>query len=92
MLKIKLLTLRHRWKVHRGRNSDQKDLIFGVQRSHPLDMKPRLDVFMAGNTDEDVSNFQLVGSFTDQSCRVYKGDTMIAEVQVYSIILHKDDG
>ncbi|TKY56930.1 LURP-one-related 14 [Spatholobus suberectus] len=78
--KIKLITLRHRWMVHRGISSEEKDLIFGVQRSHPLDMKPRLDVFMATNINEDISSFQLVGSHIDNSCKVYKGDTMIAEV------------
>ncbi|KAG4962181.1 hypothetical protein JHK84_039278 [Glycine max] len=80
--KVKLITLRHRWMVHRGKSSEEKDLIFGVQRSHPLDMKPRLDVFMATNINEDISSFQLVGSHSDKSCKVYKGDTMIAEVNV----------
>ncbi|KAG5053082.1 Protein LURP1 [Glycine soja] len=66
--------------VHRGKSSEEKDLIFGVQRSHPVDMKPRLDVFMATNINEDISSFQLVGSHIDKSCKVYIGDTMIAEV------------
>ncbi|RDX61062.1 Protein LURP-one-related 14, partial [Mucuna pruriens] len=78
--KINLVTLRHRWMVHRGKSLEEKDLIFGVQRSHPLDMKPRLDVFMATNINEFISSFQLVGSHIDKSCKVYKGETMIAEV------------
>lgn len=88
-MKVKLLTLRHRWMVHRGRSSEQKDFIFGVQRSHPLDMTPRLDVFMASNinVNGDISSsFQLVGSHIDNSCKVYNGDTMIAEVPDFSII------
>jgi len=67
--------------VHKGRSSEEKDLIFGVQRSHPLDMKPRLDVFMATNMNKGMSSFQLVGSHIDNSCKVYKGDTIIAEVR-----------
>ncbi|MED6161770.1 hypothetical protein PIB30_063877 [Stylosanthes scabra] len=78
--KVKVLSLRHRWTIHRGKSSDDKDVIFGVKRSHPLDMKPRLDVFMPGNTDEDVSNFQVVGSHTEKSCTIYKGETIIAQV------------
>ncbi|KAL1307944.1 hypothetical protein HN51_049860 [Arachis hypogaea] len=78
--KVKMVSLRHRWRVHRGKSSDDKDVIFGVRRSHPMDMKPRLDVFMPGNTDEDVSNFQVVGSHTQKSCTIYKGDTIIAQV------------
>ncbi|XP_014502981.1 protein LURP-one-related 9-like [Vigna radiata var. radiata] len=78
--KINLKSLRHRWMVHKGRSSEEKDLIFGVQRSHPLDMKPRLDVFMATDISEAISSFQLVGSHIDNSCKIYKGDTVIAEV------------
>nr|KYP73114.1 UPF0706 protein At5g01750 family [Cajanus cajan] len=78
--KIKVVTLRHRWVVYRGGMSEEKDVIFGVERSHPLDMKPRLEVFMATNINEHISSFQLVGSHIDKSCKVYKGDTMIAEV------------
>lgn len=77
--------------VHRGKSSDQKDLIFGVQRSHPLDMKPRLDVFIASNINEGINNFQLVGSYTDRSCKVYKGDTIIAEVPGFSIYYYYAD-
>ncbi|KAK7300462.1 hypothetical protein RJT34_11306 [Clitoria ternatea] len=75
--KVKLLTLQHRWKVHRGRSSEEKDMIFVVQRSHPLEMNPRLDVFMMAT---NIRTFQLVGSYIDRSCKVYKGDIIIAEV------------
>ncbi|KAK7385801.1 hypothetical protein VNO78_31672 [Psophocarpus tetragonolobus] len=78
--KIDLITLRHRWMVHRGKSSEEKDLIFGVRRSHPLDMKPRLDVFIPININQHISSFQLVGSHINNSCKVYKGDTIIAEV------------
>ncbi|KAL2317067.1 hypothetical protein Fmac_030943 [Flemingia macrophylla] len=77
--KIKMVTLRHQWMVHRGGSSEEKDVIFGVERSHPLDMKPRLEVFMASNIKEYISSFQLVGSHVDKSCKVYKGDNIIAE-------------
>lgn len=80
ILKVNLISLRHRWVVHKGRSSEEKDLIFGVQRSHPLDMRPRLDVFMATHMDKG-SSFQLVGSHIDNSCKVYQGDTIIAEVR-----------
>ncbi|XP_028797648.1 protein LURP-one-related 14-like [Neltuma alba] len=84
--KVNLLTLRHRWTVNSGKSSDQKDLIFGVQRSHPLEMKPRLDVFMPEtgiNGDDDnnrTSRFQLVKTYSDLCCRVYRDDSVIAEV------------
>ncbi|WRX11519.1 LURP-one-related - like 2 [Theobroma cacao] len=51
------------------------------KRSRFAPMKTRLDVFLAGKIDEDISEFQVVGSnHPSQSYRVYKGDTIIAEV------------
>ncbi|XP_054797459.1 protein LURP-one-related 14 [Prosopis cineraria] len=85
--KVKLATLRHRWRIHRGKSSEKKDLIFRVERSHPLEMKAHLDAFMAehgdGDDDENInktSSFQLVKTYSDLSCRVYRGDGVIAQV------------
>lgn len=77
--KVNLKTLRHRWTVHRGKSAEQKDLIFTVERSHPLEMKARLEVFLAENNDDD-SRFELVKTYSDLSCRVYRGDCVIAQV------------
>lgn len=76
----KVLTIRERWLVHRGESSETNDLLFTVQRSHALQMKTRLDVFLASSTNGDISNFQVVGCYSSQSCKVYKGDTLVAEV------------
>ncbi|XP_010256970.1 PREDICTED: protein LURP-one-related 14 [Nelumbo nucifera] len=78
-MREKVLTARHRWTVHRGDSSDGSNLLFSVQRSHPLQIKTQLDVFLANNFHEDICNFNVTGSYSDQSCRVYKGDTLIAE-------------
>ncbi|CAK7325953.1 unnamed protein product [Dovyalis caffra] len=72
------LTMREK-KVHRGESSDRTALVFSVQRSHALQMKSRLDIFLANNINEDISNFQVVGCYSSQSCKVYRGDAMIAE-------------
>ena len=91
--KVMLKTLRHQWTVHQGKSSDEKDIIFKVERSHPLEMKARLEVFMAGHNDNgDViinddgddnkctSSFELVKTYSDLSCKIYRGDSVIAEV------------
>ncbi|XP_043817093.1 protein LURP-one-related 14 isoform X1 [Manihot esculenta] len=79
-MREKVLTIRERWLVHRGESSETNDLLFTVQRSHALQMKTRLDVFLASSTNGDISNFQVVGCYSSQSCKVYKGDTLVAEV------------
>lgn len=84
---MKLLTLRHWWRVHRSKSSDQQNLIFLVQRSHPLEIKPRLDVFISSHHIVDPHSsphFQLVNTDYDLSCRVYRGQTVIAEVLILS--------
>ncbi|KAI9156934.1 hypothetical protein LWI28_014265 [Acer negundo] len=51
-----------------------------VQESHALQLKTRLDVFLPSNFNEDISNFKVVGRYSSESFRVYKGETVIAEV------------
>ncbi|XVE69510.1 hypothetical protein DITRI_Ditri09bG0157800 [Diplodiscus trichospermus] len=51
-----------KWIVHRGESSETSQLLSTVQRSRFLPMKTRLDVFLPGSIDEDISHFQIVGS------------------------------
>lgn len=44
-----------------------------MQESHALQLKTRLDVFLP-------SNFKVVGRYSSESFKVYKGETVIAEV------------
>lgn len=74
---MQLTSLNHRWTVHRGEGSDPTELMFTVQRSHPLQWRARLDVFFQSN---QVRNFSVVGTFSDDSAKVYHADTLIAEV------------
>ncbi|KAK2636902.1 hypothetical protein Ddye_031694 [Dipteronia dyeriana] len=74
------LTARHRWTVHRGESSELHNLLFGVQESHALQLKTWLDVLLPSNFNEDISNFKVVGRYSSESFRVYKGETVIAEV------------
>ncbi|XVF24208.1 hypothetical protein REPUB_Repub13aG0107900 [Reevesia pubescens] len=82
-----ILTIREKaitgekWIVHKGESSETSKLLSTVHRSHFLLKKTRFDVFLGGNINEDISNFQVVGSsYSSLSYRVYKGDTIIAEV------------
>lgn len=72
------MTCRHRWTV--GESSDASHRLYSVQRSNVLQMKTRLDVFLPSNANEDVPNFQIIGSYHSQSFKVYRGQTLLAEV------------
>ncbi|XXG39911.1 hypothetical protein AAC387_Pa01g0755 [Persea americana] len=77
----KPLTWHHRWTVFQGDGSNNPgNLLFSVQRSHGLQLKTELDVFLPSNFREDTCNFHLTGRYLSESCRVYKGDSIIAEV------------
>lgn len=76
------MTCRHRWIVHGGESSDASHILYSVQRSSSLRMKTRLDVFLPSNADENVPNFQVIGSYHSQSFKVYKGETLPAEVLI----------
>ncbi|XVF84086.1 hypothetical protein PTKIN_Ptkin16aG0546400 [Pterospermum kingtungense] len=86
-----ILTIREKaitgkkWTVHGGVSSETSQLLSTLQRSRFLPMKTRLDVFLPGSIDEDISKFQVVGSNSPSlSYRVYKGDTIVAEVRIQS--------
>ncbi|XP_078428983.1 protein LURP-one-related 15-like [Wolffia australiana] len=71
----KVLTAHDKWKVYRGSSTDDKDLLFVAKRSHMLQLKTSLDVFLAANTSKNVPDFKVKGSFFERSCSVYVGDT-----------------
>ncbi|KAJ4851479.1 hypothetical protein Tsubulata_031152 [Turnera subulata] len=43
-------------------------------------IKTGLDVFLGNNIDEEVSDFQAVGSYASRSCKVYRAGTVITEM------------
>jgi hypothetical protein len=77
------LTAHRRWKVFRGDSSHDKDFLFSVKKSSLLQVKTKLDVFLASNTKEDVCDFKIEGSWFERSCTIYAGDssTIVAQVR-----------
>ncbi|CAL9207493.1 unnamed protein product [Musa hybrid cultivar] len=78
----KLRSVHDRWQVFKGDSSDPKDLLFSVRRSSALQSKTELDVFLAANTEEEVCDFKIKGSFRNRSCTVYKGDYSMVIAQM----------
>lgn len=68
--------------VFRGASTDAKDLLFTVGTSSVLQLKTALNVFLAGNTKQEVCDFKVKGSWTERSCVVYAGEsnTIVAQV------------
>ncbi|KAF3636827.1 putative transcription factor SCREAM2-like [Capsicum annuum] len=60
---------------------DGNDLLYTVKRSSTFQMKMQLDVFLVSNINGEICDFLVKGSFTNQSFKVYKGDTLIPEVK-----------
>lgn len=48
-----------------------------------IQLKTKLDVFMAGNSKEDRCDFRIEGSWFERSCVIYIGETnnIIAQVR-----------
>ncbi|XP_065030625.1 protein LURP-one-related 15-like [Musa acuminata AAA Group] len=78
----KLRSVHDRWQVFKGDSSDPKDLLFSVRRSSALQFKTELDVFLAANTEEEVCDFKMKGSYGERSCTVYKGDSSTVVAQM----------
>ncbi|AES79715.2 LURP-one-like protein [Medicago truncatula] len=85
-----------RWEAYRGESTNSKDLIFTLRKSSLLQLKAKLDVFLADNTKEDVCDFKVKGSWLERSCIVYAGDTnnIVAQMHkkhtIQSILIDKD--
>ncbi|KAK2379421.1 LURP-one protein [Trifolium repens] len=74
-LRRKVMTGHDRWQAFRGESTDLKDLIFSVKRSPMFQTKIKLDVFLASNTKEQISDFKVKGSWLEKSCVVYAGES-----------------
>ena len=81
------MTGHDRWQAFRGESTEVKDLIFSVKRSTMFQTKIKLDVFLASNTKEDISDFKVKGSWLERSCVVYAGEShhIVAQVMTLSI-------
>ncbi|KAI3841405.1 hypothetical protein MKX03_000032 [Papaver bracteatum] len=93
-LKPAKLSAHQRWKVYRGDSSDSKDRLFTVKKSHSLQFKTELDVFLASNTTEDVCDFKIKQTFRQKSCVIYRGnsDNIIAEMHKNKAVRDKVPG
>ncbi|GAV62458.1 Tub_2 domain-containing protein, partial [Cephalotus follicularis] len=80
VLREKVLTCRHQWNCHLGESTDNNNLLFKVQRSNPIQIKTRLEVFLASNFNKNVCDFHVIRCLSSLSFKVYKGKTIIAEV------------
>lgn len=94
-LRPKIMTVHDRWQVFKGESSEEKDLMFTVKRSSMIQLKTKLDVFLANNPKEDVCDFRVEGSWLERSCVVYSGqsNTILAQMHkkhsVESVLLGK---
>jgi hypothetical protein len=49
-----------------------------------MQMKTKLDVFLASNKKEDVCDFKVKGSWLERSCIVYAGESNNIVAQVFN--------
>ncbi|KAI3958073.1 hypothetical protein MKW98_020715 [Papaver atlanticum] len=81
-LQEKKFTLHNRWKVYRGDSTSSKKLLFTVKKSSCLQLKTKLNVFLASNKAQDVCDFKVKQNYSEKSCVIYRGGSknIIAEI------------
>uniref|UniRef100_R7WDB3 Protein LURP-one-related 15 n=1 Tax=Aegilops tauschii TaxID=37682 RepID=R7WDB3_AEGTA len=79
----KVFSMHHRWEVFRGDSTNAGDLLFTVKTTSLIQLKTEMDVFLAGNTAQQVCDFKIKGSYFDRSCVFYLGDSnnMVAQLR-----------
>jgi hypothetical protein len=77
--------MHNRCEVFRGDNTDASDLLFTVKKAS-IFQKIEVDVFLGGNSAQQVCHFKIKGSYFERSFGFYLGnsDTMVAQVSAKS--------
>ncbi|KAJ8769479.1 hypothetical protein K2173_002969 [Erythroxylum novogranatense] len=78
-LRGKALSLWHKWKAYDGESCGENSMLFTVRQSHPVQFKKVLNVFLGNN--EKVPDFQVSGSYTSLSFKVFQDRRLLAEVK-----------
>jgi uncharacterized protein YxjI len=88
--------MHNRWEVFRGDSANASDLLFTVKKSSMIQFKTEMDVFLAGNTAQQVCDFKIKGNYFDRSCAFYLGNstTMVAQMNrkftISNVLLDRD--
>ncbi|KAL3531621.1 hypothetical protein ACH5RR_005142 [Cinchona calisaya] len=82
-LRQKILSAHSRWYVYRGRSTDARDLIFTAKTSSIVQLRTKLNVYLANRNTEDVSDFRVEGSWSERSCVIYVGESTTIAAQMH---------
>ncbi|KAK2981795.1 hypothetical protein RJ640_010312 [Escallonia rubra] len=82
-LKQKKWSMHSRWQVFRGDSRDDADLLFSAKTSSFIQLKTKLDVFLAENTVEELCDFMVEASWLDRSCTIYAGNSSTIVAQMH---------
>ncbi|CAI9097197.1 OLC1v1033568C1 [Oldenlandia corymbosa var. corymbosa] len=81
-LSNKILSAHKRWQVFRGASTHPSDLIFSARTSSMIQLKTKLNVYLANRTTEDVCDFKVQGSWAERSCTVFVGESTTVAARV----------
>ncbi|CAN1812213.1 Protein LURP-one-related 14 [Linum perenne] len=76
----KSITFWHKWSAYDQGMITNDNLLFTVKQSHPLQIKKDLNVYLSSGL-VDAPDFNVTGSYTSLSFKVYKGHRILAEVK-----------
>ena len=82
LVHLQAISMHNRWEVFRGDSTNASDLLFTAKKASIFQLKPEVDVFLAGNSEQQGCDFKIRGSYFERSCGFYLGnsDTMVAQV------------
>lgn len=88
---LQLLAADDCWKAYRGESTEPKDLIFTRKRSSLMQLRTKLNVFLANN-NTGVCDFTVKANLSGQSWNVYIGESnnVVAQVCVLSVFCKKE--
>ncbi|KAF4378991.1 hypothetical protein F8388_022078 [Cannabis sativa] len=78
-----IMTMHKRWHVYKGESSDAKDLLFTAKKSSIIQFNTDLEVFLGGNTKQEIPDFKVKGSWFQRSCKITLGDESAVIAQMH---------
>ncbi|XP_042035802.1 protein LURP-one-related 14-like [Salvia splendens] len=80
-----IITMRRKahqeWIVHSGERLDGSNLLYTVHKPQSFQLKRKLEIFLSSPITGEICDFRVIGSYICQSFKVYKGETVVAEVK-----------
>lgn len=75
------MSMHDKWVVCRGDAFSEENQLFSVKKTSVIQFKTHLEVFLAGNDNQECPDYTVKGNFFEREAQIFQGDNLIAELK-----------